>query len=149
MTQLQSNAAGSASSSTSTPSRSTRSPPSPRATAWSRTSPATGTWATGAAAGRSSPDYYPSGETLFLCGSGANSGGYTNAENDSLINATLTSSSLQALYNWQDYLASRSRSIWQPNGVYQLTEIANNLRGVIPQSSTLTINPENWFFVKS
>ena len=43
------------------------------------------------------PDYYPSGETLFLSGSGANSGGYTNAQNDSLINSTLTSSSLQPL----------------------------------------------------
>ncbi len=40
-------------------------------------------------------------------------------------------------------------SIWQPNGVYQLTEIVNNLRGVIPQSTTLNINPEDWFFVKS
>ena len=39
--------------------------------------------------------------------------------------------------------------IWQPNGVYQLTEIANNLRGVMPQSTTLAINPENWFFVNS
>ena len=28
------------------------------------------------------PDYYPSGETLFLSGSGANSGGYCNPEND-------------------------------------------------------------------
>jgi peptide/nickel transport system substrate-binding protein len=37
--------------------------------------------------------------------------------------------------------------IWQPNGAYQLTEVANNLRGVLPQSTTLNINPENWYFV--
>ena len=95
------------------------------------------------------PDYYPSGETLFQSGSGANSGGYTNAENDSLINATLTNSSVQSLYTWQDYLAQQLPVIWQPNGVYQLTEVVNNLRGVIPQSTTLNINPENWYFVKS
>jgi peptide/nickel transport system substrate-binding protein len=95
------------------------------------------------------PDYYPSGETLFFSGSGANSGGYTNAQNDSLINATLTSTSVQSLYNWQDYLAQQIPVIWQPNGVYQLTEVANNLRGVIPQSTTLNINPEDWYFVKS
>jgi peptide/nickel transport system substrate-binding protein len=95
------------------------------------------------------PDYYPSGETLFLSGSGANSGGYTNAQNDSLINATLTNTSVQSLYTWQDYLAQQIPVIWQPNGVYQLTEIVNTLRGVIPQSTTLNINPEDWYFVKS
>jgi peptide/nickel transport system substrate-binding protein len=94
------------------------------------------------------PDYYPSGETLFLTGSGANSSGYTNAQNDSLINQTLTSTSTQALYTWQDYLAQQLPEIWQPNGVYQLTEVNNSLRGVIPQSTTLNINPENWYFVK-
>ena len=94
------------------------------------------------------PDYYPTGETLFLSGSGANSGGYTNAQNDSLINATLTSNSVQSLYTWQDYLAQQIPVIWQPNGVYQLTEVVSNLGGVTPQSSTLNINPENWFFTK-
>jgi hypothetical protein len=38
--------------------------------------------------------------------------------------------------------------IWQPNGVYQLSEINNKLRGVVPQSTTLNLNPENWYFVK-
>ena len=38
--------------------------------------------------------------------------------------------------------------MFQPNGAYQLTEIANNLKGVAPQSPTLSINPENWYFVK-
>jgi peptide/nickel transport system substrate-binding protein len=94
------------------------------------------------------PDYYPSGETLFMSGSGANSGGYTDAKNDSLINQTLTTNSLQPLYQWQDYLSTQLPFVWQPNGVYQLTEISNSLRGVIPQSTTLNITPENWYFVK-
>jgi peptide/nickel transport system substrate-binding protein len=94
------------------------------------------------------PDYYPTGETLFLSGSGANSGGYTNAQNDSLINTTLTSNSVQSLYSWQDYLAQQIPVIWQPNGVYQLTEVVANLGGVTPQSTTLNINPEDWFFTK-
>jgi len=93
------------------------------------------------------PDYYPSGETLFLSGSGANSGGYNNAQNDSLINATLTTASTGPLDTWQDFLAKQVPVIWQPNGVYELTEITSNLRGVIPQSTTLNLNPENWYFV--
>jgi peptide/nickel transport system substrate-binding protein len=94
------------------------------------------------------PDYYPSGETLFETGSGANSSGYSNAENDNLINQTLTSNSPSALYNWQNYLSTQLPFVWQPNGAYEMTEVANNLRGVLPQDSTANLNPEDWYFVK-
>jgi peptide/nickel transport system substrate-binding protein len=93
------------------------------------------------------PDYYPSGETLFMTGAGSNASGYSNAQNDSMINATLTTNSLTPMDQWQDFLAKQVPVIWQPNGAYQLTEVVNNLRGVIPQSTTLNINPENWYFV--
>jgi peptide/nickel transport system substrate-binding protein len=33
-------------------------------------------------------------------------------------------------------------------GPYQLTEVAANLRGVLPQPATLAITPEAWYFVK-
>ena len=94
------------------------------------------------------PDYYPTGETLFTTGSLANSGGYTNPANDAMINQTLTSSNLQYLFSWQDYLAKQPPLEWQPNGPYQIGEISSNLRGVTPLSPTLSINPENWYFVK-
>jgi len=55
---------------------------------------------------------------------------------------------MQYMYNWQDYLAAQLPVLWQPNADYQLTEIAGNLKGVTPQSPTLSINPENWYFVK-
>jgi peptide/nickel transport system substrate-binding protein len=95
-----------------------------------------------------SPDYEPTGEQLFLSGVVANSGGYTNPSNDTMINQTLTSSNLQYVYNWQDYLSPQLPVIWQPEGDYQLTEVTNSLQGVTPQSSTLSINPENWYFTK-
>jgi peptide/nickel transport system substrate-binding protein len=94
------------------------------------------------------PDYYPSGETLFATGSGSNSGSYIDKNNDQLINATTTSSSPQAMYQWQDYLSQQVPVIWQPNGVYSLTETYEKLRGVTPQNIFLSINPENWSFVK-
>jgi peptide/nickel transport system substrate-binding protein len=94
------------------------------------------------------PDFYPSGETLFQTGSAANSSGYSNASNDNLINQTLTSNSLAPLYNWQDLLQKQLPEMWQPNGVYQLTEVTNNLHGAIPQQTTLALNPENWYFTK-
>ena len=94
-----------------------------------------------------SPDYLPTGETLFVCRAIANSGGFCDKANDTLIGKTLTSNNLQDLYHWQDYLATRLPLMWQPNYV-ALTEIADNLKGVTPQSPTNTINPENWYFVK-
>ena len=94
------------------------------------------------------PDLLPTGESLFMSGAVANSGGYTDPTDDSLINKTLTSSNLQDMYAWEDYLAPKLPMIWQPNGAYQLNEIANNLRGATPLNPSLNINPENWYFVK-
>ncbi len=94
------------------------------------------------------PDYEPTGETLFKSGAIANSGGYSSTTNDNYIDKTLTSDNLQDMYNWQDYLATQLPVMYQPNGVYTLTEIVNNLKGVTPQSPTLAFNPENWYFVK-
>ena len=77
-----------------------------------------------------------------------NSGGYNSAENDALIEKTLTSGNLSYMYTWQNFISSQLPQEWQPDPAAQLTEIANNLKGVTPQSSTLSINPENWYFVK-
>jgi peptide/nickel transport system substrate-binding protein len=52
------------------------------------------------------------------------------------------------MYTWQNYLAQQLPVMFQPSGAYQLTEIVNDLKGVAPQSPTLSINPENWYFVK-
>jgi peptide/nickel transport system substrate-binding protein len=94
------------------------------------------------------PDFAPTGETLFKCGAIANSGGYCSQLDDALINKTLTSDNLSFMYRWQDFLARQLPVMFQPNGVYQLTEIVSNLKGVTPQSPTLSINPENWYYVK-
>jgi peptide/nickel transport system substrate-binding protein len=95
-----------------------------------------------------SPDYLPSGDQLFECGAVANSGGYCDKTNDSLIKQTLTNSSLPLFYQWQDYLAPQLPVMYQPNAAYTLTEVASNLKGYFPQSPTLSITPEDWYFVK-
>jgi peptide/nickel transport system substrate-binding protein len=95
-----------------------------------------------------SPDYLPTGDVLYATGATSNYGGYSNAENDAMIEKTLTSPNLSYMYAWQDYLATQLPFEWQPFPAYQLTEVADNLKGVTPQSTTLSINPENWYFVK-
>jgi len=94
------------------------------------------------------PDYLPTGETLFVCGSIANSGGYCNKTNDAMVDQTLTSSNLSFMHSWQDYLAPQLPLMWQPSAVYYLAEVANNLHGVLPQEVTLNLTPEDWYFVK-
>jgi peptide/nickel transport system substrate-binding protein len=94
------------------------------------------------------PDVLPTGETLFKCGAIANSGGYCDPNNDSLIDQTLASSNLQYMYNWQNYLQTQLPVEWQPNAPYQVTEVVSNLRGVLPQTSTLMLDPEDWYYVK-
>jgi peptide/nickel transport system substrate-binding protein len=95
-----------------------------------------------------SPDYLPTGDELFECGSISNSGGYCDSANDALIDKTLTSSNMQYMYTWQNYLAPQLPVEYQPNAAYTLTEVANNLKGYFPQSPTLSITPEYWYFVK-
>jgi peptide/nickel transport system substrate-binding protein len=95
-----------------------------------------------------SPDYLPTGDQLFQCGAVANSGGYCNKTNDSMIEQTLTNDNLTLFYNWQNYLAPQLPVEYQPDAAYTLSEVANNLKGVLPQSPTLSINPEDWYFVK-
>jgi peptide/nickel transport system substrate-binding protein len=94
------------------------------------------------------PDYYPTGETLFLCGAIANSSGYCDPTDDAMIDKTLTSTNLSYMYSWQNYLATQLPVQWQVNAPYEVNEIANNLKGVTPESTTLVINPENWYYVK-
>jgi peptide/nickel transport system substrate-binding protein len=52
------------------------------------------------------------------------------------------------MYAWQDYLSTQLPMEWQPDPASQLTEVATNLKGALPQSPTLSITPENWYFVK-
>ena len=93
-----------------------------------------------------SPDYYPSGETLFYTNAGSNAGNYSNAKADSLISATTnTSTNLNA---YEDYLAQQVPVIWQPNADYELSEVANNLRGIAPQNPFANLFPEYWYYVK-
>ncbi|HLN70425.1 MAG TPA: ABC transporter substrate-binding protein [Streptosporangiaceae bacterium] len=95
-----------------------------------------------------SPDYLPTGEELFMCGAVSNSGGYCDKTNDAMIGTTLTNPALQYMYQWQDYLAPQLPVEYQPNAAYTLTEVVSNLKGVLPQSPTLSITPETWYFVK-
>ena len=79
-----------------------------------------------------SPDYLPTGDQLFQSGAVANSGGYSDKTNDSMIKQTLTNDNLSLFYNWQDYLAPQLPVDVPAEAAYTLTEVANDLKGVLP-----------------
>jgi peptide/nickel transport system substrate-binding protein len=97
-----------------------------------------------------SPDYYPSGETLFSTGAGANFGSYSDSTANSLILATQTDAANPqgALNQYQDYLAKQLPVLYQPEQDYQLSEIKSNLKGATAQSPYQYLLPENWYFTK-
>jgi peptide/nickel transport system substrate-binding protein len=94
------------------------------------------------------PDYLPTGDELFASTAVNNTGGYSNAQNNQLITASLdarTPSQFDtAMYNWQDYLAGQLPVVYQPDAP-TLLEAINGLE-IGPQNSSLNITPEAWFY---
>jgi peptide/nickel transport system substrate-binding protein len=95
-----------------------------------------------------SPDFYPTGEEIFASGASSNFGDYSDAKADALIKATNTSSSLTALYNYEDYLALDLPGIWQPETALAFNEVGKNVCGFSPENPLFTWVAEDWYFCK-
>jgi peptide/nickel transport system substrate-binding protein len=94
-----------------------------------------------------SPDFMPTGDELFQTGAAANLGQYTNPHNDYLIEQTLHNYSNADMWKWENYLTTQLPVGLQPNGVSALVESIGSLH-IGTQSSTLSINPEEWYYVR-
>jgi peptide/nickel transport system substrate-binding protein len=93
-----------------------------------------------------SPDYYPSGEDLFLTGSVANYGSYSDPTNDNLIKQTLAPNATnQTMWNWEKYLTQQVPVVFQPDFANPLYATAKNLAG-ISWNVYGAINPETWYY---
>jgi peptide/nickel transport system substrate-binding protein len=90
---------------------------------------------------------HPTGEVLFKTGAGSNYGHYSDPKADALIDATVVSDDLDALYEYQDYVAEQVPVIWTPGFPLRLFAVDNNVRGFEPVNPYGMINPENWYYV--
>ena len=92
------------------------------------------------------PGFEPTGEPLFATGASSNSGSYSDATMDKLINLTHTSSSLSVFQQYATYLAQQLPYIWMPNA-YGVQAVSSKLAnvGFNPLATTL---PEYWNFTK-
>jgi peptide/nickel transport system substrate-binding protein len=91
----------------------------------------------------------PSGGSFFNTGGVNNQGGYSNTEENTLINETEYGSSSSAFYAYEDYTARQLPWLWLPNAS-NLFVYRNNLAGVTPLNPfSGTLNPEVWYYTKS
>jgi peptide/nickel transport system substrate-binding protein len=90
----------------------------------------------------------PTGEILFKTGGSSNFGHYGDPRADELIERTVVSDDLTAMYEYQDYLAEQVPAVWTPGFPIRLLQVANDLRGVEPVNPYGMINPENWYYVE-
>jgi peptide/nickel transport system substrate-binding protein len=96
-----------------------------------------------------SPDFYPTGEEIWATGAGSNAGQYSDPKADALIKLTNTSSSLTALYNYENYLALQLPVIWQPETALAFNEVGKNVCGFTPENPLFSWEAENWYFCKA
>ncbi|GGU00439.1 MULTISPECIES: ABC transporter substrate-binding protein [Streptomyces] len=92
--------------------------------------------------------HYPSGEILFRTDAGGNFGHYSDPRADELIEASVTSDDLDALYAYQDYIAEQVPVIFTPNFPIRLFEVSNDLGGFGPVNPFGMINPEKWYYLE-
>ncbi|TVZ03312.1 ABC transporter substrate-binding protein [Trebonia kvetii] len=92
------------------------------------------------------PGFEPTGESLFATGASSNSGSYSDATMDKLINLTHTSSSLSVFQQYGTYLAQQLPFIWTPD-FYSVWAVSNKLANV-GFNPLATLLPEYWNFTK-
>ncbi|HEY5111689.1 MAG TPA: ABC transporter substrate-binding protein [Acidimicrobiales bacterium] len=90
------------------------------------------------------PDYYPSGEPLYLTGASSNYGVYSNPTMDSLIKATLSSNTTLTAY--AKFTATNLPDLWDSLNM-GTGEIVKTLHSSIGFSSVLlTLTPEYYHY---
>jgi peptide/nickel transport system substrate-binding protein len=93
-----------------------------------------------------SPDYLPTGETLFATGAGSNSGSYSDPQMDKLIQATQTSGSIDVFHNYANYAATQLPFIYMPLS-YGIQAVSSKLKNVA-FNPLQTFLPEYYYFTK-
>jgi len=93
-------------------------------------------------------DLYPAGDGIFNTDSNGNQGGYSSAEEDSLINDTEYGGSAQTFFAYEDYTAEQLPWLWVPLPS-NIQVYKSNLAGYAPLNPfTGGLNPEDWYYTK-
>jgi peptide/nickel transport system substrate-binding protein len=97
-----------------------------------------------------SPDYLPTGDTLFEGGAVNNAGGYNDPRDNQLITDTLQARTpaqfSTAMHNWDTYATSQLPVVYEPDQATLIETIKGLDIGT--QASTDLITPEEWHYLK-
>lgn len=89
---------------------------------------------------------YPTGDSLFKTGGGANFGSYSDSQTDALIVATTQSSDTSAIQKYSALLAQQLPVIWLPEPDYQISVVKTGLTA--PQDPMANFHPARWSWSK-
>jgi peptide/nickel transport system substrate-binding protein len=93
-------------------------------------------------------DLYPAGDGLFNTDGNGNQGGYSSAEENTLINDTEYGGSAQTFFAYEDYTAEQLPWLWVPLPS-NIQAYKSNLVGYAPLNPfTGGLNPEDWYYTK-
>jgi len=89
---------------------------------------------------------YPTGDSLFATGGGANFGNYSDPQADALITSTTQSNDSSAIQKYSALLAKELPVIWLPEPDYQISVIKKGLTA--PQDPMANFHPARWSWNK-
>jgi peptide/nickel transport system substrate-binding protein len=93
-------------------------------------------------------DLYPAGDGIFNTDSNGDQGGYSSAEENTLINDTEYGGSAQTFFAYEDYTAEQLPWLWVPLPS-NIQVYKSNLVGYSPLNPfTGGLNPEDWYYTK-
>ena len=93
-------------------------------------------------------DLYPAGDGIFNTDSNGDQGGYSSAEENTLINDTEYGGSAQTFFAYEDYTAEQLPWLWVPLPS-NIQVYKSNLVGYAPLNPfTGGLNPEDWYYTK-
>jgi peptide/nickel transport system substrate-binding protein len=81
---------------------------------------------------------YPTAQAIFESGAPSNSGSFTTAKNNQLIEATVTTKA--TLTQYENYEAKVLPAVWQPRSI-TLVEVHKGLEGVTPMNPLYNMTP--------
>jgi peptide/nickel transport system substrate-binding protein len=90
--------------------------------------------------------YYPAGGGYFECGGALNYGSYCSKREVALDDAAEASN--PKLISWETYVTKNLPMLWIPNADFELLEVKNSLKGVLPANPLLSIYPQDWYHAK-
>jgi peptide/nickel transport system substrate-binding protein len=85
---------------------------------------------------------YPTGDSLFMTGGGANFGNYSDSATDKLIRATTQSNDATAITQYSALLAKQLPVVWLPEPDYQISVIKTGITA--PQDPMANFHPARW-----